>query len=85
MIESKKGSIYMTIVMAIMLFMIGMIVVNFLKEPITDARTSINCDDSSAITDGSKLLCLNLDITLVYFIVLILSIAGGSILDRFII
>ena len=79
---NKKGTMYGAILMAIMLFMTGMIVVNFLKSPIDDARASLNCDSAGSISDGTKILCLNVDIAIVYFIVLILSIAGGVILDK---
>lgn len=82
MIKNKKGSMFMSIIMAIMLFMIGMIVVNFIKTPIDDARASLNCDNAAAITDGTKLVCLTMDISLVYWIILVVSIAGGAILDK---
>ena len=82
MFQNKKGSMFSTIIMAIMLFMIGMLVVNFIKSPIDDARTSLNCDSAAAITDGTKMLCLTMDISLVYFMVLIISIAGGAIIDK---
>ena len=79
---NKKGNMYMAIVMALMLFMVGMIAANFLREPITDARLGLNCDNEGSITDGTKLLCLNVDMVMVYFIILVVSIAGGVILDR---
>lgn len=85
MFQSKKANMYSIILMAFMLFTIGMIVVNFLKAPIDDARTDLNCANSGSITDGTKLMCLNIDITLVYFIILVCSIAGGVILDKFVI
>lgn len=83
--NSKKGNIYSVIIMALLLFMIGMIVANFLKTPIDDARASLNCDNAAGITDGAKLLCLTCDFTLIYFIILVFSIAGGALLDKFLI
>jgi len=82
MFRNKKGGMFIVIIMAIMLFMVGMIAVNFLKAPITDARTDLDCANAAGITDGTKLLCLNIDIAMVYFIILVMSIAGGAILDR---
>jgi len=72
----------MTIIMALLLFMVGMIVTNFLKSPIDDARADLNCDTAAAITDGTKLMCLVTDITVVYWIILVVSIAGGAVLDK---
>jgi hypothetical protein len=62
--------------------MVGMIVANFFKTPIDDARSALDCSNTAGITDGTKLLCLNVDITLIYFIILVVSIAGGAILDK---
>ena len=84
MINNKKGSMFISIIMAIMLFMIGMVVVNFIKAPIDDARISLNCDNAAAISDGTKMLCLVEDISLVYFMVLVISIAGGCLIDKII-
>jgi len=82
---NKKANIYMVALLAFLLFTTGFIVANFLKSPIDDARTDLNCGDASAITDGTKFLCLNIDMALIYFIILILSVSGGVILDKFII
>ena len=78
----KKGNMYGAIIMTIMLFMVGMLVANFLKEPITDARTSLDCSNAAGISDGTKFLCLACDFTLIYWIILVISISGGVILDR---
>jgi len=71
--------------LAFLLFTTGFIVANFLKSPIDDARVNLDCGNSAGITDGTKFLCLNIDMALIYFIVLVLSISGGVILDKFII
>ena len=83
-IQNKTGSIYSIILIAFMIFVVGMIIVNFITPEITTARTQLNCDDST-ITDGAKLLCLNVDISLVYFILLVLSLTVGVITDKFLI
>lgn len=79
---NNKGNIYSVILMALILFMVGMIVANFLKSPIDDARTNLDCSNAAGITDGTKFMCLTIDMTMIYFIILIVSIAGGSILDK---
>jgi len=81
---NKKGNIYSVILISVIIFMVGMIMVNFLKPEITTARTDLNCA-SSTITDGTKLMCLNVDIVLVYFIILVLSLTIGVITDKLLI
>lgn len=83
-IKNKKGqSLGLSIIMAIMIFLIGMTVLNILKPEITTARDSNNLDcANTAISDGNKLTCLVVDIALPYFILLIISVAGGYITAR---
>ena len=78
--SNKRANIYAAVMVAIVVFMIGMITVNFLKPEITSARNSITC--TAPATDGSKMLCLVLDTAVPYFIVLVLSIAMGVITDK---
>lgn len=80
---NKKGNIFSSIMLAIMLFLVGMIVVNFIMPEQTSARSSVGC--SAPDTDGEKLLCLVLDLPVIYTIILILSISGGIILDKLLI
>ncbi len=80
---NKKGNLYATILVAFMLFTTGFIIANFLGASIDTARVGLNCANAAAITDGTKFLCLNVDMAMIYWIVLILSIAGGVIADKF--
>jgi hypothetical protein len=81
---NKKGNAYAVVLVAFMLFTVGFIVANFLKAPIDDARVSLDCTNASGITDGTKLLCLNVDFVMIYWIILIFSLAGGVIVDKLI-
>ena len=80
---NKKGNIYAVLMVSLILFMVGMIVVNFIKPIVADTKTDLNC--SSPATDGTKLMCLNVDIALIYFMVIVLSLAGGIITDKLLI
>lgn len=80
MIKNKKANMYFAIMIALVVFMTGMIIVNFLKTEVTSTRTSINC--TSPATDGTKVLCLITDSIVPYFIVLVLSIALGVITEK---
>ncbi len=75
---NKKGSMYIAIIFALFFFMVGMLMLPFIKDGVTEARTNINCQ-SSSITDGAKLVCLGLDIGVPYFIIGILTLIGGFI------
>lgn len=77
---NKKGNILAGVMVAIILFMVGMIVVNFVKPEVTQARADATC--TSPATDGTKLLCLGIDFIVPYFIVLVFSIAGGILTDK---
>ncbi len=80
--NSKKANIMGVVIMAFLLFSVGFIVANFLKEPIDTARADLNCASAGTISDGTKLMCLGVDMTMIYFMMLILSIAFGVILDK---
>lgn len=85
---NKKGqSIFISIIYAIEIFLIGMLLINFLKPELITARDSSNldCANSSGITDGNKLLCLFTSITLPLFILAICSLAGGYIISKYLI
>ena len=77
---NRKGNMLSSVLLALMLFMVGMIIVNFIMPEQTSARTSVGC--SAPETDGEKLLCLVLDLPVIYFMVLVFSLAGGVILDK---
>ena len=79
---NKKGSWGLAIISAIMIFLIGMVVVNLLKPDITTFRLAMDCATPSAISDGTKLTCLMGDLTIPYFIIVVFSIAGGAIMSR---
>ena len=82
--NNKGQSMGLAIVMAITIFIVGMLCINFVKMGITTARdaSNLNCADST-ISDGTKLTCLVVDIVVPYFFVLIFSVAGGIISARF--
>lgn len=86
-IKNKRGqSLGLGVITAIMIFIIGMTCINFLKTDITSARSSsgLDCSNTTGISDGTKITCLVVDLTIPYFILLVCSIAGGLIVSRFI-
>jgi hypothetical protein len=80
--KGQIGSLGVAVIVAVMLFIAGMLAVNFVRDSITDTRTQLTCS-TPGISDGTKLACLLVDIVVPYFIVIIISAAGGLITYRF--
>jgi len=83
---NKKGAIEQLGLIAItsfMLFMAGMLFVAPIMDSIAPIRTSLECASPADISDGAKITCLFVDAVVPYFIILILSIAGGAIISKF--
>jgi len=81
---NKRGSLGIAIVSAIFIFIVGFATLNLIMPEVTNFRIDMGCSDASAITDGTKLTCLVGDLTIPYFILLILSISLGGIISRFV-
>lgn len=77
-IRGKKGSLYLGFLFAFFFFIFGMLMIPFMKDSATDARTNIQCTNSS-ISDGTKVTCLITDSSVPYFIIVILTLVGGFI------
>jgi len=85
---NRKGqaTLGLAIIVAITLFMVGMLSINFIKGEVTRTRDSdnLNCAATDDISDGTKLTCLVVDWVIPYFFIIIISVAGGLITSRFV-
>lgn len=83
---NKKGNqLISDITIAIMIFAVGMLFANFLPDIIDYSRSSNGMDcDNQNISDGAKVVCLGIDLINTYWIVIVISTAGGVILSRFV-
>ena len=81
---NKKGSLGIAIITSIFVFIIGLAVINLLLPEVTNFRINMNCADAENINDGVKLLCFVGDVTIPYWILLILSITIGGIVAKFV-
>ena len=80
--KSGRG-LLIAIIIAVMIFMAGMLFINPIKDDVTTARSSANMDCSNqTISDGAKLACLGIDITIPYLMWGVLSAAIGMIIAR---
>ena len=83
---NNKAQTGIFVIVAIMIFIVGMVSVNLIKPDITTLRTSdgLNCVNASAISDGTKLACLAVDITIPWLIVSVFAVTGSLIITKFI-
>tara|TARA_R100001530_G_scaffold127905_1_gene97346 strand:+ start:339 stop:590 length:252 start_codon:yes stop_codon:yes gene_type:complete len=80
---NKKGEGWgLLIISAVMIFIIGMVVINLIKPDVTTARLALDCATPASISDGVKLTCLAIDGVVPYFILVVLSITGGAVVSR---
>lgn len=80
--NKKAQSTGLAIMGTIFVIIIGFTALNFLFNEVDTARANLDCSSPESISDGSKLLCLVIDITIPYWIWIILSIGIGLILAR---
>jgi len=80
---NKKGQTFgIVILSAIVIFIIGMMCINFVLTEVSNARIDLSCSSADTISDGTKLLCLVVDTNVPYFIWLVFCISFGAILVR---
>lgn len=80
--KAQTAPVGLAIIVGIFLFLVGMSAINILKPDITLVRgitSGLNCDNSSNISDGTKLTCLAIDWIVPGFIISVLSLVGGLI------
>ena len=75
--KKAQGTILFSIIVASLLFFVGMLAISFIENSITSARIANTCTNPA--TDGTKVLCLIFDGVIPYFFVTILSVVGGVI------
>lgn len=73
-VMNKKGGMMLGIVIGLLIFMIGTQFVEPFKDLITSGRTDLQCNNLSALSSGTKALCLILDANLPYYILGMFSV-----------
>jgi hypothetical protein len=81
--RNKKGSVILVVLIAIVFFIFGMLIFNLIKPDVTRVRSAaeLNCTGIPD-TAGDRATCLVVDGIIPYFIILIVAVAGGYIMDR---
>lgn len=82
--NKKAQSLGLSIMTGVFIMIVGFMALNFLTGEVTQARVDLACSDVNNIEDGNKLLCLIVDLTIPYWIWIILAVAIGAITVRFV-
>lgn len=82
--KAQTAPVGLAIIVGVFIFLVGLASINLLKPDIDIVRSSsgINCDNSSNISDGTKIVCLTVDLVVPFFIISILSLVGGLIVIK---
>lgn len=79
----KRGqTLGLGVLTAIVFFVVAMSTINFVMSDVSQTRNNLNCSDAANISDGTKILCLVLDTTVIYWIIIIFSVIMGIITAR---
>lgn len=83
---NNKGQVGFGIVIAIFIFVIGFGVLNIIKPEVTTARgvDGLNCINATNITDGTKLTCLAVDLTIPLIVLGLFALFSGVVIARLI-
>jgi hypothetical protein len=84
--NGKGQTLMLSVIFALMIFFAGALFMNFLKDNIDMARgvNGANCG-AVGMSDGSKVTCLVVDLVLPYAVLIVLSAAGGIMMERLLI
>jgi hypothetical protein len=74
---NKKGNVFLGVAIGLFVFVMGILVIPFFTDDITTIRALLDCSNAGGITDGTKLMCLNIDLLVPYFIWFIVSVSLG--------
>ena len=75
---NKKGNVYFGITIGLFLFISGVLFLPFLTDDIDTARAELNCDNPSAISNGTMVTCIAINGLTPYFIWFFISLAIGT-------
>ena len=76
---NKKANIFLGIFIAMFIYVSGIMILPFILDDITTARTSLECSDTT-ISDGTKITCLAFSGLTPYFIWFLMSVTLGFVL-----
>lgn len=78
---NKKGGAFMTLLIAVVFFMFGVLIIGLLFPLISGTRGDLSCSDNT-ISSGNKLTCLGIDMLVPAFVISLVLIGGGYFLEK---
>lgn len=78
---NKKGNIFLGLVLGIFVWIMGILFMPFLIEVLDVSRTDLSCS-TTAISFGTKLICLSGDLIIPYLIWTLAVIFLGLVVGR---
>lgn len=83
---NRRGGIFLGIIVGLLIFLFGTLFIGFIDAEVLVSQNSNNLDcDNPNISDGVKVNCLITEAVSPYFIIAIISAAGGVIVGRFLV
>ncbi len=82
MINNRGQTMGIAILSAVFIFIIGMMIINFVMPEVTTTRAELDCANAAGISDGTKVLCLVVDTVVIYWILTVFSVLSGIIIGR---
>ena len=79
---NQRGNVFLGFTIGLVLFIFGVLVLNFFLDDITQARSDLQCSNPSSITSGTMVVCLLHDAVVPYWIWLFCSVFIGYIMGR---
>lgn len=79
--NKKSQQIFIGVMTSVMLFIVLVVLIQPIKDEVTDARTTLNCT-SPTITTGTKASCILCDWYLPYFIAAGIAVSVGFITQK---
>jgi hypothetical protein len=79
---NKRGQIFMGIILAVFIFIMGVPFIALSHDSIDSVRTGLQCSNPTNITGGNMLTCLITDASAPYMIWLLISVALSFIIGR---
>ena len=74
---NKKGNIFLGVTLFLLISFMGVLIIPYFTDDIVTVRDLLSCASPLDISDGTKLMCLNIDLLIPYFIWFIFSVALG--------
>jgi len=78
--KGKRANIYLGLGMGLFIYIMGVLFLPFILDDIDSSRLNLDCSNSSAISDGTKLTCLGISGLVPYYIWFFISVALGYII-----